>query len=181
MDWVGIPSKTRGSIQLTEKTKQMNKNERRLSIIKFLVGNRGLDPLLHVKNKREVLAISLFSESLTDAVTNWRTLYKHYFSILVRSPRKANRDLYKIILNGKSSTYRSSKSHGGPVLKWDSPLNFRFQNEHRRGLGGIKIRQAVKYGTTQGTEEKLLGPASVLTFRDLKGLMADKDPFNYDT
>ncbi|XP_044571266.1 uncharacterized protein LOC123257210, partial [Drosophila ananassae] len=81
---------------------------------KLLVGNRGSEPTFVVKNRREVLDITLFSNSLADAITRWRVLDKHSFSDhryievvvnfvnvtkqAVRNPRKANWELYKKIL-----------------------------------------------------------------------------------
>ncbi|XP_044573423.1 uncharacterized protein LOC123257665, partial [Drosophila ananassae] len=61
-------------------------NERGESIFDFilssklLVGNRGSEPTFVVKNRREVLDVTLFSHSLADAITSWRVLDKHSFS-----------------------------------------------------------------------------------------------------
>ncbi|KAH8233854.1 hypothetical protein KR026_000097, partial [Drosophila bipectinata] len=92
-------------------------NERGESIFDFildsylLVGNRGTEPTFIVKNRREVLDVTLYSESLVDRIVSWRVLEKHSFSDhqyielvvnfenfnrqTVRNPRKANWELYR--------------------------------------------------------------------------------------
>ncbi|KAH8234566.1 hypothetical protein KR032_006031, partial [Drosophila birchii] len=88
-------------------------NERGESIFDFilgsnlLVGNRGIEPTFIVKNRREVLDVTLYSESLADRIVSWRVLEKHSFSdhryielvnfnrLTVRNPRKANWELYR--------------------------------------------------------------------------------------
>ncbi|XP_070138473.1 uncharacterized protein [Drosophila bipectinata] len=92
-------------------------NERGESIFDFilgsnlLVGNRGTEPTFIVKNRREVLDVTLYSESLADRIVRWGVLEKHSFSdhryielvvnfenfnrLTVRNPKKANWELYR--------------------------------------------------------------------------------------
>ncbi|XP_070132549.1 uncharacterized protein [Drosophila bipectinata] len=69
------------------------------------------EPTFIVKNRREVLDVTLYSESLADSIARWGVLEKHSFSdhryielvvnfenfnrLTVRNPRKANWELYR--------------------------------------------------------------------------------------
>lgn len=92
-------------------------NERGESLFNFilstrlLIGNRGNEPTFVIRNRQEVLDITLISDSLLDRVANWRVLNEHSFS----DHRFIECILEEELITSKTTKFRNHRKTNWPV------------------------------------------------------------------